>query len=180
MLGQQNDSQTNLLLGFTDVSAPCRNKPIEVKLGEYIHLYCHVTEWLQTGFELMIGFTELFDTARDYALQFTVTHTLVSTVTCSLPLFGSGFNGGRFPFSGFLNCLCSQLPASHSNISQQLNRCSPLTNSITHQPTNLLTHWLPTLSTQSISARATEKTPLLIILVSFCCRGNMHVCGAVT
>jgi hypothetical protein len=32
----------------------------------------------------MVGFIELFDTARDYTLQFTTTHTLVSTVTSSL------------------------------------------------------------------------------------------------
>jgi hypothetical protein len=25
---------------------------------EYKHLYCHVMEWLQTGFELVIGFIE--------------------------------------------------------------------------------------------------------------------------
>jgi hypothetical protein len=31
-----------------------------------------------------IGFIRLFDTARDYTLQFTITHTLVSTVTSSL------------------------------------------------------------------------------------------------
>jgi hypothetical protein len=39
----------------------------------------------------MTGFIELFDTARDYTLQFTVTHILVSKVTSSLPLLGSGF-----------------------------------------------------------------------------------------
>jgi hypothetical protein len=32
----------------------------------------------------MAGFIELFDTAPDYMLQFTVTHTLVPTVTSSL------------------------------------------------------------------------------------------------
>jgi hypothetical protein len=37
--------------------------------------------WLYTGFGLMIGFVGLFDTARDYSLQFTISHTLVSTVT---------------------------------------------------------------------------------------------------
>jgi hypothetical protein len=32
----------------------------------------------------MAGFAKLFDTARDFTLQFTITHTLVSTVTPSL------------------------------------------------------------------------------------------------
>jgi hypothetical protein len=32
----------------------------------------------------MIGLIELFDTARDSTLQVTFTHTLVSTVTCSI------------------------------------------------------------------------------------------------
>jgi hypothetical protein len=36
------------------------------------------------GFGLMTSFFGLFDTARDYTLPFTVTHTLVSTVTSSL------------------------------------------------------------------------------------------------
>jgi hypothetical protein len=54
--------------------------------------------WPQTGFALMTGFTGLFDTVRDYTLQFTNRHTLVSTVTSSLPLLGSDFNGGRFLF----------------------------------------------------------------------------------
>jgi hypothetical protein len=35
------------------------------------------------GFWVVIGFTGLFDTARDYNLQFTVTCILVSTVTSS-------------------------------------------------------------------------------------------------
>jgi hypothetical protein len=39
-------------------------------------------------------------------------------------------NGGRSPCSGFLNCSRSQLPASNSNSSWQLNRSSPLTNSL--------------------------------------------------
>jgi hypothetical protein len=47
-------------------------------------------------------------------LHFTIhcyTYTLVSTVTSSLPLLGSGFNGRRFPSSGF--------PASVTSFSQQ-------------------------------------------------------------
>jgi hypothetical protein len=38
------------------------------------------------GFWLMIGFIGLFDIARDYSLQFTVTHTLVSTVMSLLAI----------------------------------------------------------------------------------------------
>jgi hypothetical protein len=37
-------------------------------------------------------------------------------------------NGRRFPSSGFLNCLCHQLPASNTNISQRLNSSSSLTD----------------------------------------------------
>jgi hypothetical protein len=36
------------------------------------------------GFGLMIGFIGLFDAARGYTLQFTITHTLVSTATSLL------------------------------------------------------------------------------------------------
>jgi hypothetical protein len=61
---------------------------------------CHVTEWLQTEFGLVIGFMEHlhFDTGCDYTLQFTITHILVSTVTSSLTLLGSGFQRRTFPF----------------------------------------------------------------------------------
>jgi hypothetical protein len=53
---------------------------------------------LSTGFGSMIEFIGLFDTARDYILQFTITHTLVFTVTSSLSLFGYGFQRRTFPF----------------------------------------------------------------------------------
>jgi hypothetical protein len=46
----------------------------------------------------MTRFIGLFDTGHDYNLDFTVTHTLVSTVTSSLPLFGSSFQLHMFPF----------------------------------------------------------------------------------
>jgi hypothetical protein len=52
------------------------------------HVY---VEFPDTGFGLMTRFIGLFDTAHDYKLEFTVTHTLVSTVTSSLLLLGSGF-----------------------------------------------------------------------------------------
>jgi hypothetical protein len=97
-------------------------------------------EWLQTGFGLMIGFIGLFDTARDYNLQFTVMHihTIVhSRVFTSLMVTAS--NGGRSPSSGFPNCPRSQLPASNSNPWQRLYRSSPVTNS---PPTNSQTNSL--------------------------------------
>jgi hypothetical protein len=45
------------------------------------------------GFGLMAGFISHSETARDYTLQFTIAHTVVSTVTSSLPFLGSGFTG---------------------------------------------------------------------------------------
>jgi hypothetical protein len=51
-----------------------------------------------------------------------------------------------------------QLPASHSNSSQQLN-CSSLTNSLTHQPAKSLQ--LLTCPAYNISAQTAQKTPLL-------------------
>jgi hypothetical protein len=53
---------------------------------------------VQTGFGLMTGFIGLFDTARDYNFHFTVAQILVSTVTSSLPLHGSGFQRRTLPF----------------------------------------------------------------------------------
>jgi hypothetical protein len=50
----------------------------------------------------MIGFIDLFETARDYTLQYTVTHTVhshVFTSRCS----AAASNGGRSPSSGFPN-----------------------------------------------------------------------------
>jgi hypothetical protein len=55
---------------------------------------------LYTDFGVMTWFIGLFDTAHDYTLQYTVTHTrtLVPTVTSSLPLLSSGFQLRTFPF----------------------------------------------------------------------------------
>jgi hypothetical protein len=57
-------------------------------------------------------------------------HTLVSTFTFLLLLLGSGFQRWTFASSGFLNRSQSQLIASNSNTSRQLNSSSPLTNSL--------------------------------------------------
>jgi hypothetical protein len=61
-------------------------------------------DYIRTGFGLMTGFIGPFDTARECTLQFTYTHThtqthiLVSTVTSSLLLLGSGFQRRMIPF----------------------------------------------------------------------------------
>jgi hypothetical protein len=53
------------------------------------------------GFGLMTRLIALFDTARDYTLQFSTTHTLVPTVASSLLLLGSGFQRRTFSFLWF-------------------------------------------------------------------------------
>jgi hypothetical protein len=63
----------------------------------------------------MIRFNELFDTVSDYTLQFAVTHTIVSTVTPSLSLLGSGFPLRIFPFL----CVPEMSAASGTSFSQQ-------------------------------------------------------------
>jgi hypothetical protein len=72
----------------------------------------------------------ILDIARDYILQFTVTHTLVSTVTSSLTLLVSGFQWRAFTFLRVPELSRPQLAASNSNSSQGLNRSSPLTHSL--------------------------------------------------
>jgi hypothetical protein len=49
-------------------------------------------------FRLLIGFIERFDAALDYALQVTMTHTLVFTSASSLPLLSSCFQRRTYPF----------------------------------------------------------------------------------
>jgi hypothetical protein len=83
--------------------------------------------WLWMGFRLVIGFIELFDTARDYTLQFTVTHISVHSQSLYCRCLVAAFNGGRSPSSGFPNCPRPQLPASKSKSTQQLKPNSPLT-----------------------------------------------------
>jgi hypothetical protein len=59
-----------------------------------------VTLWSVTidSFGLMIRFIAHFDTVHDYTLHFTITHTLVSTVTSALPLLRNSFQQQMFPF----------------------------------------------------------------------------------
>jgi hypothetical protein len=68
-----------------------------------------------TGFGLMLGFIEVYDTMRDCVLHFTTAHTVVSTVTSSLPLFGSGFKRRTFPFLW----VPEMSPASATSFSKQ-------------------------------------------------------------
>jgi hypothetical protein len=69
------------------------------------------------GFWIDVQIYWTLDTARDYTLQFNITHTLVSTVTSSLPLLGSGFQ--RRIFTVWVPELS---PASTTSFSeQQLN-----------------------------------------------------------
>jgi predicted heme/steroid binding protein len=102
--------------------------------SKYIVLYCHVYEVTIDG--VWIGdssYCTLWYTSRDYILQVTVTHTLVFTVTSSLPLLGSGFLRRTFP------CLWAPetSPASDISFSHQW-----LTAAEPHSLTNQLIHWL--------------------------------------
>jgi hypothetical protein len=101
----------------------------------------------RNGFGLLIVFIEflqLVTTSKDYDVtvlhisQITMGKTMSSkSVTVfNIRCLVAASNGGRSPFSGFPICRRPQLPACHSNSSQQLNPSSYLTNSLTHQPTD--------------------------------------------
>jgi hypothetical protein len=104
--------------------------------------YCILTcmEWLLTGFRLVIGFSELFNVQFVTTLYNPLSHTdycsqfvTVSTSRC----FVAASNGGRSPSSGCPNCPRLQLPASHSNSSQQQSPSGYLINQLIHS-----TDWL--------------------------------------
>jgi hypothetical protein len=95
------------------------------------------------GFGLVIESIGHFDTARDYTLQITITHTLASAVTFSLQLLGSGFQRRTFPLLWVPNCPRRQLPASNSNSSHRLNPRSSLNAAANWS-------WLKHLGTDSI------------------------------
>jgi hypothetical protein len=102
---------------------------------EWLYMECHVSEWLQTGFGLVIGFLGLLcntwlHLTNHYHRQ-TGVHSLVFTSRCSV----AASNGGCSPSSGFPNYPQPQLPASNSNGSLGLNLSSSLSNS----PTNYFT-----------------------------------------
>jgi hypothetical protein len=98
------------------------------------------------GFGLVIGFIELLQN-HDYnykvfanlrTLQFTRTRTEVCSASCIFTSFlVTASNGECSPLSGFLNCPLPQQRSSNSNSSKQLNCSSPITMSLTHQPTLL-------------------------------------------
>jgi hypothetical protein len=44
----------------------------------------------------MTAFIGLFNTVGDYTLQFTITHKLMSTLTSSVTLLGSGWPSSRY------------------------------------------------------------------------------------
>lgn len=86
------------------------------------------------GFELMIRYIGLFDTQCMTTLYISLlhtrarAHTLVPTVTSSLPLLGSGFQRRMFPFLS----IAELSPASAASFSQQqLTRTEPH-DSLTH------------------------------------------------
>jgi hypothetical protein len=92
--------------------------------------YYHVIVWLLDGF--WINGSIYCTLWYSMWLHFTVhyyKHTSVhTTVTSSLPLLGSVFNGGRCPFSGFLNYPRASATSCNSNSSQRLNPKSPPTH----------------------------------------------------
>jgi hypothetical protein len=89
----------------------------------------------------MIGFILLFDTARDYTLQF--------TVTSSLPLLGSGFQRRTFSF----RWVPELSPASSTSfLEQQLKTAEP------QQSSNSLTH----LKSKSVMLRPTVIRPVCL------------------
>jgi hypothetical protein len=107
----------------------------------------------------MIGFIGILATARDYTLQYTVTHTLLSTATPSLPLFVRCFNGRRSLSSGLTNShrLSYQLLTATAH-----NDWNPaalwLNQSLSNQLSSLTPLHCPV---YNISARTAQKTPFL-------------------
>jgi hypothetical protein len=114
--------------------------------GNYKEAYCHVYEWLYTGFGLVIGFVDHSQivTTINYSTltnsltqQFTTTCTKSSQTAVSLPVIARW----QLRMADVSLTLDSwtipvpQLPASVSNGSQGLNHNSPVTHSLTHQPT---------------------------------------------
>jgi hypothetical protein len=86
----------------------------------------------------MIRFIQLFDETCDCTLESTITHahthycvhSHVFTSRCSV----AASNGRRSPSFGFPNYPRASATASHINSSQRLNISSPLSNSLTRQP----------------------------------------------
>jgi hypothetical protein len=67
------------------------------------------------GFGLKIGLTGLFIEARDYILQFAITHNIIHSHVFISRCSVAGSTGGPSPFSGYLNNPEPRLPASLCN-----------------------------------------------------------------
>jgi hypothetical protein len=93
-----------------------------------VNCYCHVIEWLQTGFGLVIGFiAHLYTQFVTYTSQTGHIRSLQSVTFFTRRCLIAVSNDGRFSLSGFSNCPRPQLPDSN-NSSQILNVSNPLTN----------------------------------------------------
>jgi hypothetical protein len=117
----------------------------------------------------MIGFIGLFDTALDYNLELTITHTLVSTVKSTLPLLGSGFK--RIPLrSRTISVLSYQLLTAiahngprrkhRSSVAVQLLLNDGMTYSI--------------VACAAISTVTAENTIPLLLFTGRCCFGSTN------
>jgi hypothetical protein len=106
--------------------------------------YSHVLQWLQTGFELVIGYfdqLQIVNTsnysaiASSHTLHFTTERsTFFQSVVPSPVVVWQQLSTGEVPLPlGSRNIPVSQLPASHNNSSQGLNSSCPLTHSLTNQ-----------------------------------------------
>jgi hypothetical protein len=80
--GQSKSAIINRILGSNLTVHISRSPAIQSHFWHHSSFDCM---WIYTGFVFMAEFTGLFDIEREYTLQFTVTHTLVTEVTCSLP-----------------------------------------------------------------------------------------------
>jgi hypothetical protein len=96
-------------------------------------------------------FDSLTHTARAYTTYFTITYTLVSTVTSLLPLLGSGFQQRKFLFFSVLELF----PASTTRFSQQ-----QFTMTRPQQPSNWLTDLLNSLTSHFFRVRVTLRPAL--------------------
>jgi hypothetical protein len=86
---------------------------------------------------MITGFIGHFDTARDYTVQFTITHTNTSVHNYLFTaVVWSRLPTEEVPLAvGFRTVPMPQLHAFKSNSSQRLNRSSSLTNSPTNSRT---------------------------------------------
>jgi hypothetical protein len=169
---------------------------IEKVLFEYMEKHAYGVIIDRVCIDDRIYWTPL-NTARDYTLHFTITHILMSIVTSSLPLFGSGFQRQTFPYlwDPELSLACYQLltATAHKTWTLESSKSltkqqTPLTNSTS------LTNSSLTCSDYNISARTAQKTPSLccctiVAFVSFGfptwsllshCLATAVVCGAIT